>query len=46
MIEAAHPVPDDMGEVGVQQILDLLQTLKSDDQVICLFSGGGVFFVG
>ena len=39
--EAAHPVPDDMGEVGVQQILDLLQTLKSDDQVICLFSGGG-----
>ncbi len=39
--EAAHPVPDDMGEVGVQQILDLLKTLKSDDQVICLFSGGG-----
>jgi glycerate 2-kinase len=39
--EAAHPVPDDMGEVGVQQILALLKTLQSDDQVICLFSGGG-----
>jgi hydroxypyruvate reductase len=39
--EAAHPVLDDMGEVGVQQILELLKTLQSDDQVICLFSGGG-----
>ncbi len=39
--EAAHPVPDDMGKVGVQQILALLKTLQSDDQVICLFSGGG-----
>lgn len=39
--EAAHPVPDDMGEVGVRQILALLKTLQSDDQVICLFSGGG-----
>nr|WP_269459902.1 glycerate-2-kinase family protein [Polynucleobacter necessarius] len=39
--EAAHPVADDMGEVGVQQRLDLLHTLKSDDQVICLLSGGG-----
>ncbi|MES2585722.1 MAG: glycerate kinase [Pseudomonadota bacterium] len=39
--EAAHPVPDDMGEVGVLQILDLLKTLQSDDHVICLFSGGG-----
>lgn len=41
MTEAAHPVSDDMGEVGVRKILDLLKTLKSDDQVICLFSGGG-----
>lgn len=39
--EAAHPVPDDMGKVGVRQILALLKTLQSDDQVICLFSGGG-----
>ena len=39
--EAAHPVPDNMGEVGVGQILDLLKTLTSDDHVICLFSGGG-----
>lgn len=39
--EAAHPVQDEMVKVGVGQILDLLKTLKSDDQVICLFSGGG-----
>ncbi|RJX75578.1 glycerate kinase [Vibrio sinensis] len=41
VIEAAHPVPDEMGlEVG-QQILDMVTGLTEDDTVICLLSGGG-----
>ena len=41
IIEAAHPVPDDAGEVACQRILELLSDVTEDDLVLCLISGGG-----
>ncbi|MBD3307358.1 DUF4147 domain-containing protein [candidate division KSB3 bacterium] len=39
--EAGHPVPDEAGVQGTQQIVDLLGASTDHDLVICLISGGG-----
>ena len=39
--EAGHPVPDEAGVQGTQQIVDLLASATENDLVICLISGGG-----
>ncbi len=39
--EAAHPVPDDAGVTAATHMLTLVGNLRSQDQVICLVSGGG-----
>jgi len=39
--EAGHPVPDEAGIAGSQQIAEVLEAAGSDDLVICLISGGG-----
>ena len=39
--EAGHPVPDENGVKGTQNILSLVNKAKEDDLVICLISGGG-----
>jgi glycerate 2-kinase len=41
LIEAGHPLPDERGIQGAQQIADLLAGLNAEDLVICLISGGG-----
>jgi len=39
--EAAHPVPDEAGLKGSQEIIELLKKTSEKDLVICLISGGG-----
>lgn len=39
--EAAHPVPDDAGISGSQEIIELLKKTGEKDLVVCLISGGG-----
>lgn len=39
--EAAHPVPDEAGLRGAQDMLQMVQGLSEDDLVIALVSGGG-----
>ena len=39
--EAAHPVPDAAGEKAAQRLLELVATVREDDLVLCLISGGG-----
>lgn len=39
--EAGHPLPDEAGLKGTEQIIDLLQRTGERDLVICLISGGG-----
>ncbi len=41
VVEASHPVPDDMGEQVAREMLGLAEGLGEDDLVICLVSGGG-----
>src|SRR6185436_11102320 len=41
VIEAAHPVPDEQGELAAKEILALVQSAQPDDLVIALISGGG-----
>jgi glycerate 2-kinase len=41
VIEAAHPVPDDRGEVAARRLLETVRGLGEDDLVLCLISGGG-----
>ena len=41
ILEAGHPLPDERGVTGAQQIEDLLSGTRPDDLVICLISGGG-----
>ncbi|MBB5576624.1 glycerate kinase type-2 family protein [Rhizobium paranaense] len=41
IIEAAHPVPDEMSILGAQRLLDGVKGLGPDDLVIALISGGG-----
>ena len=41
IIEASHPVPDEAGIAGTQEILDAVSGLNEDDLVLALISGGG-----
>lgn len=41
IVEAAHPVPDEAGQLAAQRMLDLVRGLTADDLVLCLISGGG-----
>ncbi|MFC1619583.1 glycerate kinase [Candidatus Neomarinimicrobiota bacterium] len=41
VLEAAHPVPDATGVAATGEVLQAVQDLTTDDQVICLISGGG-----
>jgi hydroxypyruvate reductase len=41
IIEASHPVPDDMSAEAARRILAAVQGLTADDMVIALISGGG-----
>jgi hydroxypyruvate reductase len=41
VIEAAHPVPDSVGQEAARRILERVQNLTPDDTVLCLLSGGG-----
>jgi len=40
-VEAAHPVPDENGIRGTEQLLQLTKKAGAQDLVICLLSGGG-----
>lgn len=39
-VEAAHPVPDEAGLRGAQQIAEICHNATASDLVICLISGG------
>ena len=39
--EASHPVPDERGVQGTEEILSLVETAGKRDLIICLISGGG-----
>jgi hydroxypyruvate reductase len=39
--EVGHPIPDQRGVAGAEEIGDLLEQLGEDNLVICLISGGG-----
>ena len=39
--EADHPIPDENGERASREILAAVKALKSEDLLLCLFSGGG-----
>ena len=41
VVEAAHPVPDDVGFAAAARILKIVSDLAPEDLVIALFSGGG-----
>lgn len=41
IVEAAHPVPDAAGQAATARMLALLETLRPDDFVLALISGGG-----
>ena len=41
IVEASHPVPDEIGQITAQRILNLAETATDRDLVICLISGGG-----
>ena len=39
--EAGHPIPDQRGVAATQEIVNLLSSVRADDLVFCLISGGG-----
>jgi hydroxypyruvate reductase len=39
--EASHPVPDERGVSGTEEVLSLVRNADEQDLVICLISGGG-----
>ena len=41
VLEAAHPMPDRLGEVAAARMLQAVSELTEDDLVIALISGGG-----
>ncbi len=41
ILEAAHPVPDEAGQVGAKRLLEAVSGLTEDDLVVALISGGG-----
>jgi glycerate-2-kinase len=38
--EASHPIPDEAGRRGVGRMLKMLRSVKDEDLIICLLSGG------
>jgi len=41
VVEAGHPVPDEHGEAGARETLELARSLGPDDLLLALVSGGG-----
>lgn len=41
IIEAGHPIPDQKGVEGANELVSLLKNTAAQDLVICLISGGG-----
>ena len=41
ILESGHPIPDERGCQGAEKIIELLQTTREQDLVVCLISGGG-----
>jgi glycerate 2-kinase len=41
LIEAGHPIPDEIGVRGASAILNLAKNAEKDDLILCLISGGG-----
>ncbi len=41
VIEAGHPVPDEAGEAAAREILKKTKSLKEEDLLLALLSGGG-----
>jgi glycerate 2-kinase len=41
LVEAAHPIPDEAGQRGAEDLLEMVTGLGKDDLVLCLISGGG-----
>ncbi|UYG02833.1 glycerate kinase [Halomonas sp. LR3S48] len=41
VLEASHPMPDDLGERAAQRMLEAVADLGEEDRVIALISGGG-----
>ena len=41
VVEAAHPVPDEAGQVAARRLVDMAESLGPDDLALCLISGGG-----
>lgn len=41
IIEASHPLPDQVGLQAAKRTMEIVRGLTQDDLVICLFSGGG-----
>ncbi|NIC05500.1 glycerate kinase type-2 family protein [Billgrantia bachuensis] len=41
VLEASHPMPDDLGEKAARRMLEAVTALGEDDRVIALISGGG-----
>jgi hydroxypyruvate reductase len=41
VVEAGHPVPDEAGEAAAREILAAVKTLREDDLLLALLSGGG-----
>lgn len=39
--EASHPVPDERGVSGTEEVLSLVRNADKQDLIICLISGGG-----
>ena len=41
VVQAGHPIPDDKGEHGAREIVEMCRRAGPRDLVICLISGGG-----
>jgi glycerate 2-kinase len=41
LVEGGHPIPDEAGQRGARELLEIVQGLGEDDLVFCLISGGG-----
>lgn len=41
IVEAAHPIPDDVGSAAARRMLALAGEMTADDLMVALFSGGG-----
>ena len=40
VIEAGHPIPDEVGLEGTKEIIDVAKEAKGDDLVFCAITGG------